>query len=83
MEPWVNHDLRRVLSTGLNELGVLPHVVEVLLGHEAGFKNRVAAHYNYAQYEGPVRHALNVWDAHIREIVEGRVTGDRVVPFRA
>lgn len=80
MEPWVNHDLRRTLSTGLNELGVLPHVVEVLLGH-AGFRDRTAAHYNFAQYEGAVRHALGVWDQHIGAIAEGRTTGDRVVPL--
>ena len=83
MAPWVNHDLRRTLDTGLNELGVLPHIVEVCLGHTESFRGRTAAHYNYAKYEAPVRHALNVWDAHVREIVEGRTTGDRVVPLRA
>ena len=40
MAPWVNHDLRRTLSTGLNELGILPHVVEVLLGQRRRSRGR-------------------------------------------
>jgi integrase len=83
MKPWVNHDLRRTLATGMGELGVAPHVIEALLNHVSGFRHGVAGVYNLAQLEGPVRHALRAWDTHVRGIVEGRTTGDRVVPFRA
>ena len=31
--PWVIHDLRRTLSTGLSELEVAPHIIEALLNH--------------------------------------------------
>jgi integrase len=79
--PWVLHDLRRTLATGLNELAVAPHVVEMLLGH-VSFRAGIAGVYNLAGYEGAVRHALLTWEAHILEIAEGRVVGDRVVPLR-
>ncbi|NAW63782.1 tyrosine-type recombinase/integrase, partial [Photobacterium halotolerans] len=36
LEEWRTHDFRRSLSTGASELGVMPHVVEKMLGHELG-----------------------------------------------
>ena len=83
LRPWVNHDLRRTMATGLGELGVEPHVIEAALNHASGFRRGVAGRYNYAKLEKQVWQALNLWDTHVREIVEGRVAGDRVVPFRA
>jgi integrase len=80
---WVNHDLRRTLATGMGELGVEPHVIEAVLNHASGFRRGVGGTYNRAKLERQVRAALNMWDTHVREIVEGRTTGDRVVPFRA
>lgn len=35
-EYWRTHDFRRSLSTGISELGVMPYVVEKMLGHELG-----------------------------------------------
>jgi integrase len=83
MKPWTNHDLRRTLATGMGELRISPHVIEAALNHVSGFRHGVAGVYNHAQLEEPVRFALEAWDAHVQEIVSGRVTGDRVVPFRA
>jgi integrase len=81
---WVVHDLRRTFVTGCNELGVLPHIVEASVNHASGFRGGVAAHYNFAGYELPIRNALTQWADHIQAIVEGRVAaGDRVVPLRA
>lgn len=34
VDRWTLHDLRRTLSTRLNDAGVPPHVVEALLAHE-------------------------------------------------
>lgn len=81
MKPWVIHDLRRTFATGTSELGIAPHVVEAALGHASGFRHSVAGVYNRAVLEAPIRNALAVWERHIREIAEGRVDGDRVVPF--
>ena len=82
-KPWVHHDLRRTLATGMNELGIAPHVVEAVLNHISGARAGVAGVYNRAGYEGAIRHALATWEQHVMEIAEGRTTGDRVVPLRA
>ncbi|WP_269154960.1 tyrosine-type recombinase/integrase [Photobacterium carnosum] len=34
IDDWCTHDFRRSLSTCASELGVMPHVVEKMLGHE-------------------------------------------------
>jgi integrase len=83
MAPWVIHDLRRTFATGLGELGTPPSTIEAAINHASGFRHGVGGIYNRASLESQVRRALEVWDAHVREIVEGRMTGDRVVPLRA
>ena len=67
-KPWVLHDLRRTLATGMNELGIAPHIVEAALNHVSG-RIGVAGVYNRAGYEGAIRHALAVWETHVMEIV--------------
>lgn len=64
---WTLHDLRRTLSTWLNENGTEPHVVEAVLNHVSGAARRgVAGVYNRAQYREPKRAALARWEAHVR-----------------
>lgn len=66
---WTLHDLRRTLSTWLNENGTEPHVVEAVLNHVSGAARRgVAGVYNRAQYREPKRAALARWEAHIRKL---------------
>jgi integrase len=73
MEPWVLHDLRRALSTRVNELGMAdPHVVEAILNHVSGHKSSVAGIYNHAAYITQKREALERWAAHVLELVAGR-----------
>ncbi|WP_236798065.1 hypothetical protein [Aliivibrio fischeri] len=36
LEYWRKYDFKRSLSTDASELGVMPHVVEKMLGHELG-----------------------------------------------
>ncbi len=57
---WRLHDLRRTLSTRLNEAGVDPHVVEALLGH-AGARAGIAGVYNKASYREQKRQVLEKW----------------------
>ena len=59
---WRIHDLRRTVSTGMNELGVEPHVVEAVLGHTV---KGVAGVYNRAKYETAKRAALEAWGEHV------------------
>lgn len=71
MEPWRLHDLRRTASTGMNGIGVLPHVVEVVLNHVSGAaKSGVAGVYNKARYNPEKRAGLELWADHVRGIVQ-------------
>jgi integrase len=75
---WRLHDLRRTASTGMNELGVDPHIVEAVLGHKV---RGVAGVYNKAKYEAAKRAALEAWGAHVMALVEGKRPG-KVLPMR-
>jgi integrase len=81
MEPWVLHDLRRSVSTGMNCLGVQPHIVEATLNHISGFKSGVAGTYNQYPYEKEKRQALTLWAEHLMATVSG--TTAKVVPIRS
>ncbi|MGF1684963.1 tyrosine-type recombinase/integrase [Photobacterium minamisatsumaniensis] len=64
LEEWRTHDFRRSLSTGASELGVMPHVVEKMLGHELG---GILAVYNKhdwldEQFEGYELYAKKLFD---------------------
>ncbi len=77
--PWRIHDLRRTASTGMNELGIEPHIVEAILGHKV---RGVAGVYNRAKYETLKRAALEAWGAHVMALIEGNKRGV-VVALRA
>jgi integrase len=77
--PWTLHDLRRTVSTVMNDkLKVEPHIVEAILNHARG---GVAGIYNRALYRSQKRRALELWSEHVKALVEDRPAG--VVPLRA
>lgn len=79
---WRLHDLRRTVATRMiDDVGILPHVVEAVLNHISGHKAGVAGVYNRALYATEKRQALNAWASYIEQLVTGRA--DNVVPFRA
>ena len=80
LEPWVIHDLRRAVSTHMNEIGVMPHIVEAVLGHVSGSRGGVAGVYNLAAYEPDKRAAMLRWDEHLMAAIEGRDTN--ISPLR-
>jgi integrase len=81
LEHWTPHDLRRTLSTLMNDrLGVLPHVVEAILNHISGARSGVAGVYNRALYLRERAEALNLWADHLIAIVEGRQSN--VIPLK-
>jgi integrase len=75
-EPWTIHDIRRTVATRMADLGVQPHIIEVVLNHRSGHKRGVAGIYNRSSYDREVRAALALWSDHIRALVEG---GERKV----
>jgi integrase len=78
---WTPHDLRRTMSTLMNDrLGILPHVVEAILNHISGSKGGVAGVYNKALYLRERLDALNLWADHLKSIIEGYE--NNVTPLR-
>ncbi|MGY4437069.1 integrase [Bradyrhizobium sp. F1.13.1] len=81
LEHWRPHDLRRTMSTKMNdELDVLPHVVEAILNHVSSLqsgKRGVAGTYNKGTYLRERVGALNRWAKHLDAI-----TSENVVSLR-
>ena len=80
MVPWIIHDLRRAVATGMAEIGIQPHVIEAILNHISGHKSGVAGIYNRASYEAEKATALNRWAEHVEAIIEKRKTN--IAPFK-
>jgi integrase len=73
MQPWTLHDLRRTFVTQVSEHGIAPpHVVEAIVNHISGAKAGVAGVYNRATYLSEKRRALDLWGAHLAELLTGR-----------
>jgi len=67
LEPWVFHDLRRVVRSHLAALRVPDHVAEMALGHGRKGLQRI---YDQHCYEAELREALTQWAGRLRSIVE-------------
>jgi hypothetical protein len=65
------HDLRRTAVTGMVELGVPPHVVELAINHVSGTRGGVAGVYNKSQMLAERKLALERWAAHVFRLVSG------------
>ena len=66
LEPWINHDIRRVVRSALPALGVEDHVSELVLGHA---RKGLAGNYDLFKYAPQIRAALDAWAARLREII--------------
>jgi hypothetical protein len=54
------------------ELGIAPHVIELVVNHISGARAGVAGVYNRSELLPERRAALERWAAHIEGIVSGR-----------
>jgi len=72
MADWTLHDLRLTCATGMAELGVAPHIVELVLNHQSGHKGGIAGVYNRAVNGKERREALDQWDRHIAALVAAK-----------
>jgi integrase len=73
---WRLHDLRRTCVSGMARLGVPPHVADKILNHQTGTISGVAAVYQRHEFLPERRAALDLWGAHIGQIV-GEKSQDR------
>jgi integrase len=78
LEPWVIHDLRRVVRSHLSALRVPEHICEAVLGHGAKGLARV---YNLHRHEPEMREALELWADKLSSIV-AQPTDHNVVKFK-
>ena len=65
IRPWTLHDLRRSFASGLQRLGVAPHIVELALNHRSGTFSGVAGIYQRHRYAKEVREAFELWSKHV------------------
>jgi integrase len=78
LDDWVVHDLRRTVRTGIDKLGILPHICEAVLNH---LPPKLVRTYNQNTYENEKRKALDTWAHHLKTIV-AQATGANVTPLR-
>ena len=69
---WELHDLRRTAVTGMAELGIAPHVVELCVNHISGHRAGVAGIYNRSELIDERRAAFVRWAAHVEGLVGGK-----------
>ncbi len=62
---WTFHDLRRSFATGLQRLGIQPHVIELALNHKL---KGIAGVYQKHKYAAEVRAAFELWSAHVESL---------------
>jgi integrase len=82
LAPWVTHDLRRSVRSGLSRIGVRPDVAEAVLNHA---KRGVLATYDHYDYRRETAAALAAWGAHVELIVTGKLgkASNKIVPLWA
>ena len=66
---WRLHDLRRTCVSGIARLGVAPHVADKILNHQTGAISGVAAVYQRHDFLSERRQALDVWGAHVADLI--------------
>jgi integrase len=64
---WTLHDLRRTCASGLQELGVEPHIIAAVLNHS--LIGGATGIYMRASMDGQKKAALEQWAAHLQRLV--------------
>lgn len=70
--PWVIHDLRRTVATGLQKLDIGLQVIEAVLGHTSGSRSGVVGVYQRYSFDTEKADALESWGAHVMALVQKR-----------
>jgi integrase len=82
--PWRVHDLRRTTVTGLGEMGIAPHIIELTINHAGGSRAGVAGTYNKSELLPERRSALERWANHVAGLVADKpVNVTRLQPRKA
>jgi integrase len=81
-QPWVLHDLRRTVASGMARLGVRLPVIEKVLNHVSGSFRGIVGVYQRHEYAAEKRDALQRWANHVEGLVSGKPAADKVVQIR-
>src|SRR6202023_853691 len=73
--------LRRTCVSGMARLGVAPHVADKILNHQSGTISGVAAVYQRHEFLAERRAALDLWGAHIGQLL-GEISHDRQMDLK-
>ena len=79
LAPWVNHDLRRTMRTGLSRLRVDRDIREVVLAHT---RPGVEGVYDRHDYLDEKRDALERWASYVRNLSSHEVEATNIVRLR-
>ncbi len=71
-EPWVLHDIRRSVASGLQRLGYSVEVIEAALGHRSGVFKGIVGVYQRHPYTDERRAALQDWADHLDRLASGK-----------
>jgi integrase len=82
MPPWVLHDIRRTVASGMARLGINLPVVEKLLNHVSGSFAGIVGVYQRHSFADEKRAAMQTWARHVDAIVGGE-TAANVVSLKA
>jgi integrase len=80
--PFTLHDVRRTVATGMQRLGIAPHVTEAVLNHRSGTIKGVAAVYARYDYASEKRSALESWSSHLSSVLSDYASGTDDGAFR-
>jgi integrase len=70
---WRLHDLRRSFASGLQRLGILPHIIERCINHQSGELSGIRKVYQRDKHAAEVKAAFEKWSAHVESLVTEKV----------
>jgi integrase len=74
--PWVLHDIRRTVASGMARLGINLPVVEKLLNHVSGSFAGIVGVYQRHSFSDEKRSAMQTWSRHVEQLVTGNATAN-------
>jgi integrase len=69
--PWVVHDLRRTVASGMAKLGIRLPVIEKVLNHSGGSFRGIVGVYQRHDFAAEKRRALQAWADQVDAVVRG------------
>lgn len=80
--PWVLHDLRRTIASGMARLGVQLPVIERCLNHVSGSFGGIVGVYQRHSFAEEKKAALETWSAHVEGLVGLKPAASNVTKLR-